>query len=336
MIYLYRFEARYADGEVLGGGLSVSPQLASGYEGQTRTLWLLTNREEPVSLSSSDPFVIPFLHRAGYTGTPTTWTFEPTLVQHNGLRLDNESASGELSVRLPAEHDIPQLYALDAPSAQVWLTLAVMDTPTSEPLVMWVGRVKGVEFDEVSCALTLAPLSDVFKRPGLTVKHPRVAYGVLQDHVDYVSDVAGSPRYFRWREDGFVEAIDDNRTVVAVNAAANRPDGFFSNGLIFVGSWYPRLSGADSHCPRPKDPGSATNKSWMPSGGNRRGVVSHEGATLTLATRLPSTVAVGDKVTLFCGVPEGFAEYKERFGSVALYNGHPYIPEKNPYKDGIR
>lgn len=344
MKFLYRFEVRTADAELFSGFASL-PHQSTTNDGKSRSVYLLTNYEQEVALAASDPFSVPFLQNNGYDGYAVNgWVrFQPTRISHDEMRLDSEDHAGQLNVSLPVAHPLCQLFALDAPPAQVWLTLAMQDGD-AQPLVIYVGRVRGAEFAENACKLTLMPLHDVLKRPGLTQKHSRTAYGSLIDHVPEVNAPANLPTsydYFRYREDGFVAAISPDGITLTVPEAANRDIGFFSDGLALIGSTSYQPSPAQRfrrHYPRAGVNGwiAPAVENWQPSGGVRRGIVSHDGATLTLSARLPAGVAVGDRVTLYCGVPARIADYAARFGSVALYNGFPYIPEKNPYQAGIR
>lgn len=342
MIFLYRLEVFNVDG--------VTSTLAppTGYDTFTlpnRQLYLLTNYEEPVRFGQTEPFASAFLPRMGNMGIPVNegWVFKPERIQHDGLRLDDEKAAGQLSVTLPIDHAIAQLYALDAPGVQVWLTLAMLDTTVAnaKPLVVWVGQVAGVEYDELRAKLTLDHMQAVLARPGLTAKHPRSCGHMLYDQAtcgvkagayDYAT------QYFKYREDGEMLAVSDDGMTVTIPAAANREAGFFENGFLVVAGEYASYGNGVAHYPRGGSADLTTAKTTV-NGGYRRAIVAHDGATLTLATPLPP-LALADikqrRVTLFAGCDYTMPTCKGTFNNVARFGGYPYIPIKNPFEAGVK
>lgn len=344
MIYLYRFEVRTADADNVSGQLNATLSASMGF---SRQVYCLTNYERPLSLSTAS-MPVPYVANVGF-GAPGAFTYSPERVSHDGIRLDSEGGAGSLTVTLPAEHPLAALFSEDAPSSQVWLTLGVMETPAAEPLCVYVGRVRAVEFEEHVARLSLMPWRDVLKRRGLTQLHARGATGALRQHAYNGPNAVGS--YFFFREDGIVQSIAPDRLSVVVPEAANRPD-FWDGGLAIIGGAYSTLTGPTAAPYRPggdffaravpadvnalQSLSSAVWSSLAVNGGTRRAIVGHDGTVLRFFLRLPPSVSPGTRVTLYCGVPADKAAYAARFGDLRRYNGYPDIPVKNPYTTGIK
>lgn len=341
-LFLYRFDVLQLD------GITSSNTAPSGFDTSAvpnRKLYLMTNYEEAQPFGNNEPFASAYLPNLGSSGLSANdgWLFSPERIEHDGLRLDSEKAAGQLTVSLPIDHPIPALYAKDAPGVQVWLTLAQLDaTISATPLVIWVGQVVSLEYDEFRCKMTLDHLQAVLQRQGLTAKHSRACphslfdaatCGVKAAAVDY------NANYFKWREDGQVLQVSPDGLTVIVQAAANRAAGFFSGGFIVIGGEYPQINvDTVAHYPRGGNFTlvDAGNKSV--NGGFRRAIVSHDGQTLSLATPLPPGDYTGTagRVSLFAGCDGELTTCKGKFNNVPRFGGYPYIPIKNPFEVGVK
>lgn len=341
MIFLYRFEVLTQDASIAG---ILPPNSYTALDGIQRQLHLLTNYERAVSFGA-EPFAVPFLPTGlGELGLPAAgWAFQPERIEHSGLRLDGEKAAGQLTVSLPRHHAISRLYQVESPGAQVWLTLSVaQDESDPAPLVVWVGRVRSAEYDELRCTLTLMHLGDILARPGLTAKHPRVCPFVLFDQsscgvkVDAFDAATG---YWRHREDGLLASVAANGLTITVPEAANRAKGFFDHGFVVIGGSYAEEGGELLHVPRAQGltPSQATAASIH--GGVRRAIMAHDGQTLTLAGPLPVgdyTTEDAQRVSLFAGCDGAKTTCQSKFSNFKRYGGYPYIPIKNPFESGLK
>lgn len=338
MIFLYRFEVLALDG--LAANTLPPSQYLESRQALYRELHLLTNYEVALPFPV-EPYASGFLPIA--SAGSQSWTFTPEAIEHDGVRLDGEKASGQLKVSLPLAHPLAQLYVLDQPGYQVWLTLAQYDPALSAtPLVIWVGQVASAEFDESRCSLTLQHLEKLLSRQGLTARHPRSCPHVLFDSgtcrvKQHAYDNATA--YWKWREDGFVATVSADGKTLTVPEAANRPDGFFNDGFVHIGAHY----SSQLALPQPDFVpraliGTRTINPALPlrvDGGHRRSIVSQVGATLTLQIPLPPGEYAGATVTLYAGCDGSATACETRFNNTASFGGYPYIPIKNPFETGL-
>lgn len=336
MNFLYRFEVLALDG--LAANFIRPEQYTESTRALYRELYLLTNVEAPVSFPV-EPFSSAFLPVK--SGTGQAWTFEPLAIEHDAVRLDGEKASGQLKVSLPLEHRLAQLYALDHPGYQVWLTLAQHDEALApQPLVIWVGQVVAAEFDEARCTLTLHHLEKLLTRPGLTTKHPRTCPHVLFDkstcRVKAVAYDDGKG-YFKYREDGFVLEVAADGMSVTVPEAANRAAGFFNNGFLVIGGQYSRNStpSEPDHFPRSGPLRASSNPNLTVDGGYRRTIVEHFGDQLRLQIPLPPGLYTSQRVSLFAGCDGTKEQCAQKFNNTKNFGGYPFIPIKNPFEVGL-
>ncbi len=325
MIFLYRFDVLALDGVVSNPGWV--GLLSEGVLDSARTTYSLTNQAAPYSMVSVD---IPFLPAVASTGE----VFLPTAIEHEQIRLDGEKNAGQLRVSLPLDHALAQLYALDSPAVQTWLTLYQADNAVAggQTFVIWVGQVVSAQYDESRCTLTLDHLQKVLNRPGLTAKHPRSCGHLLFDAATCgVKASTLEDGYWAFREDGFLESVSADGFVVSVPAAANRPAGWLDGGYLVIGGTYTDIAGID-HRVR----GQSVDADMQVFGGIRRSIVSHSGGTLRLAVPLKAGEAVGARVSLFAGCDGSLSTCKNKFSNAPRFGGYPYIPIKNPFEVGLK
>lgn len=346
-MFLYRFEVLKLDGATTS---LVAPASYDQLQLPYRQLYLLTNNERPVNFGANEPFASAFLPKLGDMGIVANegWRFKPERISHDEVRLDDEKGSGQLTVTLPIDHPIAQLYVLEAPGIETWLTLAEVDATAmdAKPKVIWVGQVVQPGYDEHRVTLKLDPLTAVLARPGLTAKHPRTCPHLLFDQATCrvkanAYDYATS--YFKYREDGAVLSVSEDGMTVTVLAAANRPADFFADGFLVIGGEYTRTHGnAIQHFQRadttivltPQD-----STTCNINAGYRRTIIAHDGATLTLAVPLPPldlTQPSMRRVTLFAGCNAIQTTCIRKFGNGALFGGYPFIPIKNLFEAGVK
>jgi len=337
MIFLYRFDIHQAD------GLATDPRSAASNNHWTRQTHLLTNFERNLDFHNVEPFRANFLPAMGTAGLQDwlrKWVFLPERIEHEGLRLDGEKASGQLRVSLPPGHPVSQLF-VDEPSAdQVWLTLATLvDEADRAPLVVWTGDVRSAEYNEHRCTLTLAHLNELLKRPGLTAAHPRTCPHALYDRMTcrvnanaVTQEAVINDSYFTHREDGYLGEVEADGVTVRVPEAGNRPDSFFAHGFVVIGGDY---SYGDEFFPRSRGRAPYSSQGFVLNGGLRRSIVSHTGDQLELASPLLKQLQPGTRVSLFRGCDGARSTCASAFNNVKLFGGYPYIPIKNPFEAGI-
>lgn len=334
MIFLYRFDVLTLDGVLA----DKSPLAYTTADGARQSSFLLTNYERPVSLTAVGALRPPYLPDLFPTMvlSGAGWAFEPVEVYHQQIRLDSEKQAGQLTVSLPLAHPLAQLYALDAPSAQVNLILGILDDENdTEPSIIWTGRVRSVEYDEYRATLTLRHISDVINRLGLTRTHPRACpYNLFDAGTCGVNQSAVAAGYFAFREDGLITSVSPDGLTLTVEAAANRAAGFFDGGLLLIGANYP-----DEQPFSPRDsfnPATVwTPRRYNAQGGIRRAVASHTGTAIQLATALPYDVS-GQTVSAFAGCMRSVEACTNTFDNIERFGGYPFIPLKNVFESGLK
>lgn len=336
MIFLYRFELLEYDAALQDVADLTGSGAVDAYSAVSQALFLSTNYERAVTVAS-DPLRSPFLPNFGAAGT----TYVPAPITHDGLRFDGEENAGSMAVTIARDHPVAQMFAYDVPGAQVWLTVAVMDAPSADPLVVWTGRVRSAEFDEQMCKLTCTPIQDVLTRMSLIKRYPRTCghhlYDLSSCGINRDSVVSS---YWKYREDGFVSARSADGFVLTVPAAANRPNGFFVNGLVVINGQYRQLTATSiAHFPRPA---TVTNSAALEvlralNGGIRRSIVGHAGAELELLIAAPPIgVEVGMRVSVFKGCNQTLDMCETDFDNVPRHGGYPFIPIKNFFETGVK
>ncbi|PPE69509.1 phage BR0599 family protein [Caldimonas thermodepolymerans] len=309
----------------------------ASYEEQRR-VYLMTNFERPIRFDAPRDYWSSFLS-APQSGTVegTDHQFDPVPgISHSGVQLNEEQSSGDLSLTLPIDHPVAQLFAYEAPAAQVWLTVLALDDADPAPVVQWTGRVHSAEYSAPTATLKCSHLSTVLRRPGLTRKHPRSCGHTLYSPPPGCGvnrhAIAGS--YFAFREDGFLAEVLNGGLTLRVPEAANRGNGFFNEGFIAIDPDYKLLW---VHQPRAGTfIGTAPARYAGLLGGYRRHITSHTGQLLHISAPLLTPVEPGTKVTVFAGCNLTASTCKSKFNNFANFGGYPYIPIKNVFESGLK
>lgn len=342
MIFLYRFEYSTLDGMLSKS--SVDPTLSQA--------WFYTNYERAITLEEVDQTGLALPWEPKTYAKATALSENPRAFQplpglsHSGIRLDGQKTSGQASVTLPADCPVAQLFALEYPGGDLWLTIysleptAVDNTSQPDYLTVWAGRVTTGEFQPPLCTLKCNHISDILRRPGLTDRYSRTCSAALYDRATcrVIRDAveSASPTcYFKFREDGAIAAEIDPYTL-QIAEATNRAAGFFDHGFIVIepdyagARFFPRATAAGNYSPLAAEAMSAGFR-----GGIRRAILSHTGNTIVLATPLLTTVPSGARITLYAGCNKSREACTSKFQNVVFFRGYDRIPLKNPYETGL-
>ncbi|MNU44067.1 hypothetical protein D3C71_328720 [compost metagenome] len=308
-----------------------------------RRVHLLTNYERPIRFDRPGGYWSSFMSAPqpnSFVGAQNT--FEPVPgISHGGVRLNQENNSGDLMLTLPIDHPVSQLFAYEAPAAQVWLTVLALDDRDPAPVVQWTGRVNSAEWSAPVATLKCSHLSAVLRRPGLTRTHPRTCGHTLYSPAPGCGvnrnewrDLGGLI-YFAYREDGFLVEVLDGGLTLRVPEAANRTDGFFNEGFIAI---VPDYSLGWMHKPRNPTPNPVDQPGPSAGllGGYRRHVTSHIGDRLRLSAPLLTPMDAGAKVSVFAGCNLTAETCQSKFNNFGRFGGYPYIPLKNVFETGLK
>lgn len=332
--YLYAVDVLPIDGD-LSNGLAGSFTVAGA-----RRVFLMTNLERAVPFASTASFWSSFLAKPSdgdlVGGLPT---FQPVAgISHSGVRLNQENNSGDLTLTLPMDHAVAQLFAYDVPAAQLWLTVYVLGDEPS-PVVQWVGRIDSCEVETPTARLKCSNLDAVLARPGLTRKHPRTCGHTLYGPAPgcgVLRNAFNAGAYFTYREDGFLAEVKDGGLTLVVPEAANRADGWFTEGFIAIEPDY-AAAAVWNHQPRATVPHPFGPSDWAPLvGGFRRHVTSHVGQELHLSAPLLAPLSLPARVSVWAGCDMSPETCTSKFNNFSRFGGYPYIPIKNAFESGIK
>lgn len=218
--------------------------------------------------------------------------YAPEPIARTAAEIAPDGSRGEITVSLPASHPIGALWIAGPHEEVTSITIyrQHLSDPDAQIVAWWKGRVAGVRWTQARLELRCQPLTAALKRPGL-----RARYGLLCRHALY-STGCGAPAS-AFRASGTVAAVAGS--VVTVNAAGARPNGYYTAGMLVAGSV-------------------------------RRLIVAHTGTSLTLQYPAPG-LAVGAAVDIYAGCDRTLNTCHNRFVNAANFGGFPWIPQKNPF-----
>lgn len=337
MIFVYRFEQLLEDFP-----FSFGPGI-QGYEDadERRRVWLATNYERPIAWAGNE-IGAPGLTDDGFaTGLSA---YAPVAgITHTELRFDGEDQAGEIEITLPLDHPVAGLYSdVEVAQGQLYVIVGAKPSEAVAPLVFYTGLVLGARTQGLVRTLKVGPLMALFQRPGNTRTYSAECKHTLYEpfgcrvNAEAFAEVSAGVYHWNFREDGYLSgAVSRLATVLNVPEAANRPDGFFTHGMVLIEPLY-AIDAAFGHRPRAEFNlyGDFYNKR-TPMGGLRRSVLDHVGSQLTLDGPLLKAVADGARVTLYAGCDGQKSTCISRFANLTNFGGYPYGNGKNPMETGL-
>jgi uncharacterized phage protein (TIGR02218 family) len=222
--------------------------------------------------------------------------YQRAAIRRSGIEQGAELNRSNLRLTLDGGLAVMDQYRAGNTADPVALTLRQVHEGSTEAVALWVGRVLSVSvWRGGQSEMVLEPVYTSVRRNGL-----RRAYIKGCPHVLYGGGCKLNAA--AWRQEGIAAGISG--TAVTVAAAATYPVGYFDGGVL---EW---------------QVGPAT---W-----ERRFIVGHTGASLTLSTQ-PLGLEFGGAVRLLPGCDHTLATCDSKFSNSANYGGMPYIPRQNPY-----
>lgn len=335
MKYLYIIDIAGQDGD-----LSDSNPAITQY---ARRVFLLTNAERSETFAGTGDYWFSYIARpdAASVAPGVLDRFEPVPgISHSGVSLNGENNSGNLSLTLPAEHAVAQLFTYDTPAALLRLTVLVQGAQNQSPVVLWAGQIDSCAFDAELATFECSHISAVLRRQGLTRKHPRTCGHTLYSPAPACGvkhSLGAGNGYFLRREDGFLAEVRDGGMTLIVPEAANRAAGFFAEGFITIAAEYAATTsgGLTQHRPRALFPISSDADKQF-AGGYRRHIVSHSGSELKLSAPMLAPLVSPVRVSVFAGCNLTKETCIAKFGNYVNFGGYPYIPIKNAFESGVK
>jgi uncharacterized phage protein (TIGR02218 family) len=225
----------------------------------------------------------------------TSHEYSPTYISRGAQDFSQESSSGNLEVRVARDNPIAVLFRAYVPPTPVELTIYRRHRADAERIIAWVGKVVSVVFEEADAVLTCAPISQVFKR-----LIPILTYQPQCPLALY--GVACGVNKDDFKDECTLSDVD-GVTLTSADFDA-QPDGWFTNG------WVERANG------------------------ERRFVVNHVGAVITVVAPFSADLAAAEVVDAYAGCDRSEATCAAKFGNLDNHLGFARIPTKNPHGGG--
>lgn len=107
--------------------------------------------------------------------------YDPIAIIRDAIRSNGTLENVTLSVEVPADAEIAQLFLVWPPSQPVALTIRAGHAGEAEFPVEWAGRVIGCQWGEATATLSCQPVSTSMARPGLRRRYALACQYVLYD-----------------------------------------------------------------------------------------------------------------------------------------------------------
>ncbi len=230
------------------------------------------------------------------TVLPGNVEYNATAISDGGLVQSGDGQNNDVTITLPSNTEIAQVFSTSPPSEELWLTIRRKQREEDEAPVVWIGTVAsskqiGLRTTQFTCQM----LSATFNRNGLRLSWGRQCPHALYDRncrVDKTAFGVTMP----------IAALLGN--VVQSAALASYPDRYFSNGFFeFV---------------------------MTPGLVERRAIEHHVGDTFSILGT-PEGLAVGATIIAYPGCARTTNECSVKFNNLGNYGGYPHLPTKSPF-----
>lgn len=232
-----------------------------------------------------------------------TWSAAP--IDRDQIEQTDEINRNGIRIRFPVSHAFIAQFLGGAMDQVCTLTIRRGFEDDAEFVVYWKGRVSGSSVDGPVAELNCESIFTSMRRMGL-----RARYQIPCRHVLYGRGCNVDQEDFAWPSAASVVG-----TLVAASAAAGKPDGWFTGGMIVAPD------------------------------GAARFIIAHTGASLTLLRTFDSLQTLTDNagygknygnyyggvpVTLYPGCDHAKETCNSKFANLPNFGGFPYIPSRNP------
>lgn len=223
-------------------------------------------------------------------------TYAAIAISDDGIRQSGDEVSDQLSIRLPADLYVPQLFAIAPPDDPIGLSIRRMHYGETDAFLSWVGTVGLAKREsDLASVLVCHTASARLNRGGLRMTWQRNC-----PHALYDSQCKVDPG-------GFV-VVGTIGAIAGLTIAATGFD-LVGNGF-FTGGWVEKV---------------------MPDGHVlRRGITGHFETAVALLGSAHG-FEVGDVIQGFAGCDRSSAMCDIQFSNLANFGGHPYLAGKSPF-----
>lgn len=221
---------------------------------------------------------------------------EPVL--RSGIGLSQESSTNNVTVTLAADNPVAEFFTRTGmPMRHVWLTVIRTHRDTgSDVATLFVGVATEAKFDGGAASITFVPLRDAMGRDIPYRLVGRLCANTLYDQVCQADPASFS---------NAVTVTGVNGLTLTVTGAEARTSGYFSGGYLFSAGLYQ----------------NATIREHVAPG--------------TLILLFNPGYTVGLQATAFAGCDRRMETCNAKFNNVEHFQGFPFFPIIDPFKDGV-
>lgn len=222
-------------------------------------------------------------------------TYTPEAITRGPIRENDEADAGSVAVTLPRTHPIAQLFIGYVPEPPMTLVVVARHRGDSGSYEVFRGQISSARLEGARIELLGVP--------DISADDQTIPRNTCQAQCNWAlySEQCGVSKA-AFLVTGAVNVVSAD--TLQVTAFSAKPAGWFNNG------WVERASG------------------------ERRWILTHAGATLTLMNPFPD-LAVGEVVTAFAGCDRTEAVCNSKFSNAARFLGFPRVPVKNPFDVGV-
>ncbi|MBB3103805.1 phage BR0599 family protein [Azomonas macrocytogenes] len=216
-------------------------------------------------------------------------------ISDSGVRQTGQTAADELTLEVPADLEVAQLYRGPAPSSVISLTIFARHYGVDDYIVIWAGEISSVSWPALDrCSIKCSPITQRMDMQGLRLgwerNCPHALYSVPCG-VDMTSH----------RVDSTIQSLDG--ADLSNGEFAAYPDGHFTAGLI---EW---AIGAGEY--------------------ERRSIERHIGSTLTILGGTAG-LSLNQAIRVYPGCAQTTAAC-QAYDNLANYGGIPHLAGESPY-----
>lgn len=216
-------------------------------------------------------------------------TYVPKIVGRTEPESKNELSKANIELSLSIDDELALRYRSNTTDALV--TLTIWTKQDADFLVIWKGRMASTKPQDQIFKIVFESIFTSMRRPGLRRRFQRNCGHMLYGRGCFVNKEL-------FGVDGTTATVVG--AIVTSAAAATKPDGYFSGGIL-------------------KAPD-----------GTLRYVVRHVGTSLLLARPIAS-LSVGNAVRLYPGCDRTRGTCQNTFNNLANNGSFPFIPIRNPF-----
>lgn len=237
--------------------------------------------------------------------------YVPEAIARTEIEHDVEDNSGTITVTLPHDNPVANLFRAHLPSSPVRLSIYRTHREDGQLVLAWRGDVTASEFESYACRLTCQPISGRLGRQFPSTLFQSQCTHVLFSQTEYLGPSAFHPRAAQrvgcnvkreaHRLTATLEAVSGLTLTSPV--FATKPDGWFTAGIVEFDS------------------------------GEVRHLTKHIGNTVEMA--YPADVGAGAVVSAFPGCDGLETTCKSKFNNVINFLGFNRVPTRNPYSSSL-